>query len=370
MKKDAHIGITMNISVPKSAGASSNQAAYFSSKRNFFNINPFTKISKYYNIVSMKKSHFVELILFIVLVAFLGFFGVKAFKHTFDIGTTYHLAFKDIYGIEIGSPVRILGVDIGHVTKIQHNYDEIYVDFVVTDNKVKLPEGTLATIEFFGIAGSRSIELFPPKGKVDAQGMLIVEPIRIGDAMDIMGEFGKAMMASVAGLYDFAKDRSTSQVERTTANFLAATNSADDKVVSVTNTIMNMGAELEERFTDTQRGMARINREAQALNASANVNRGKYAINLTRRYLGKFHRRIVAFKEYTQIFSKGASDACDEVQKVQTKVYEIDALNDAFEGLELSMEELNKNLTQENLDKVYEVFEEIRLKSKEVKDSL
>ena len=81
-----------------------------------------------------------------MLLSILGFLGLKIFRNAFDIGTTYHVAFHDIDSIVIGSPVRILGVGIGHVTKIQTDYDKIFVDFVVTNDSVKLPQGTKATI--------------------------------------------------------------------------------------------------------------------------------------------------------------------------------------------------------------------------------
>ena len=63
-------------------------------------------------------------IIFAILILTLAIFGVKLFKNTFDIGKTYTISFQDINGIEIGSPVRILGVDVGHVTKIKNDFDE------------------------------------------------------------------------------------------------------------------------------------------------------------------------------------------------------------------------------------------------------
>ena len=185
----------------------------------------------------MKKSFIAELFLFLLLLGILALLGANIFKHTFDIGTTYHVAFHDIDSIVVGSPVRILGVDIGHVTKIQTGYDKIYVDFVVTNENVKLPQGTKATIEFFGIAGSRSIELTPPDKNTEEKGIIVRDPIRIGDAFSIMEEFLRATMASIAGVYQFAKNRTQDNAVRDTANMLNATNQADDKIADITNII-------------------------------------------------------------------------------------------------------------------------------------
>ena len=55
-----------------------------------------------------------------------------------------------------------------------------------TNDKIKLPQGTKATIEFFGIAGSRSIELTPLDKNSNEKGIVVRDPIRIGDAFAIM----------------------------------------------------------------------------------------------------------------------------------------------------------------------------------------
>ena len=318
----------------------------------------FTKIHKYYNIVSMKKSLIIEFVIFIVLSVLLVGTGSRIIKHTFDIGQTYHIAFSDIDSIVIGSPVRILGVDIGHVTKIQTDYDKIFVDFVVTDSNVKLPQGTKATIEFFGLAGSRSIELTPPNSKTDAQGILVTPPIRIGDAFDIMGEFLKATMASIAGLAEFSKGKTLAEVENQTASFVKATIDADDKVVALTSTIEKGGAKLHESFLGTTKGMTRLYNETAALNAAENVNRVKASINGFKRYLKRTQRQIRHFNEEAEKYSAAANYACHKISSAYNQIDNIEGLYLAFEGLEVAMKELDKNLSQESLDKVYDLFEE------------
>lgn len=318
----------------------------------------------------MKKSFIIEICLFVIFVCTIGFLGGKFIKHTFDIGTTYHLVFKDIYGIEIGSPVRILGVDIGHVTKIQNNYNEIYVDFVVPNSNIKLPDGTQATIEFFGIAGSRSIELTPPNQKTNAQGILINEPLRLGDAIDIMEKFAEAMMASVSGLYDFAKARTQQQVEQTTANLLKATNEADDKVVNLTATIEKGGAKLHKSFKGTNKGMTRLYDEATRLNAHENINKGRYVINVSKRYLVKLHKNIKTLNKETKDIFATAAFVSQNIENINYQTEIINKLNEAFDSFDNAMIDLNNNLTQENLDKAYDKIEEIKLQSENIKNSI
>ena len=99
-KNEIKIGKMIKIIVPISAGAKNKQAANFSLYKSFFNCYlSFTKIFKYYNILIMKRTLILEIILFIFLIILLLFLGAKIFKRTFDIGTTYHVSFSDIDGM-------------------------------------------------------------------------------------------------------------------------------------------------------------------------------------------------------------------------------------------------------------------------------
>ena len=318
----------------------------------------------------MKKSLIIELFIFIVLLAALGFVGAKFIKHTFDIGTTYHVSFHDIYGIEIGSPVRILGVDIGHVTKIQSSYDEIFVDFVVTNDKVKIPQGTRATIEFFGLAGSRSIELTPPNGKTDGQGVITGDPIRLGDALAIMSKFARAMMVSVGGLYEFAKNRTQGQVEETTAKFLTTTKKTNIALNNVTSTIEEGGAKLHKSFEGTTKGMTRVYDDAEKLNVSHVFNIGRYAANVTKQSLIKFHRSVKDFNKSAEACTNSVSHACNKINNIKVKIEDVDGLYKAFDGLDDALNSFDKSLTQENLDKVYDMMDRVRIFSENLKNEI
>ena len=68
----------------------------------------------------------------------------------------------DVDGLIVGSPVRAMGIEVGHVTKIKPVKDEVFIKFIITDKDVKLPQGTVVTVEFRGMAGSKSLELYLP----------------------------------------------------------------------------------------------------------------------------------------------------------------------------------------------------------------
>ena len=70
---------------------------------------------------------------------------------------------EDVDGLIVGSPVKFLGVQIGHVMKIQIITTDVYIKFVVTQKDLNLPEGSIATVEASGLGGSKSLEIYPPE---------------------------------------------------------------------------------------------------------------------------------------------------------------------------------------------------------------
>lgn len=77
---------------------------------------------------------------------------------------SYHVFFYDTNGIRKGSPVKIMGNEIGYVSNVKViNSDEIFVSFVLTKPEISIPSGTIANIESTGLVGSRSLELYPPQ---------------------------------------------------------------------------------------------------------------------------------------------------------------------------------------------------------------
>ena len=309
----------------------------------------------------MKKAYIIEVAIFIFLLSILTLLGIKIFKHTFDIGTTYHVAFRDIDSIVVGSPVKLLGVDIGHVTKLKSASDIIYVDFVISDPKLKLPEGTTASIEFFGIAGSRSIALTPPDKNSTEKGIIIKEPIRIGDAFDIMAKFIRATMVSIGGLYEFAKDKDRATVDRMTKNFLITTSQADDKVINVTNKIEKGGTNLRKTLTNTTDGMEKINNHIESLNVAKKYNLGKYTINISRRSLVKWHKQIKIFNENSNNYTQTVSAFSGKLDKTKSQLTQIEEFYDAMNKFNDAVNAFNNSLTQENLDKVYDSVENLKL---------
>lgn len=98
----------------------------------------------------------------------------------------YILDFEDVNGISTGTPVRFMGIVVGHVRKLASENDRIMVQIVVTKPGVKIPGGSKAKVEFTGIVGSKSIEIMPPEENGEHKGIITQNPFKIGNLMDSM----------------------------------------------------------------------------------------------------------------------------------------------------------------------------------------
>ena len=104
--------------------------------------------------------------------------------------TTYSLFLQDVDGLIEGSSVRMMGVPIGYVKDINIIQDQVYVKFVLTNEDIKLPQGVIATVEFNGMAGSKSLEIYPPTDISIAGGKLIEvkRTSRLGAALGLFDD--------------------------------------------------------------------------------------------------------------------------------------------------------------------------------------
>lgn len=155
-----------------------------------------------------KISHSGEFLIWLVII--LLFVSLSSlgliFKEKND-ENDYQIFLQDVDGLIVGSPVRMMGIEVGHVTKIKPTNDEVYVKFVLTNPDVYIPQGTSVTVEFSGMAGSKSLELYlPQKGDYidSATPILSVEPPkRLHDAMSLLNDMFKKLGSIIYATSDF-----------------------------------------------------------------------------------------------------------------------------------------------------------------------
>lgn len=125
-------------------------------------------------------------LLILALVSGVIMFAKYNYKKNFN---NYQIFLPDVDGLIVGSPVRYMGVQIGYVNQINMIGEDVYVKFIVTTKDTKLPRGTFATVEFAGLGGSKSLELYPPSEKTTATTTKLIiaqSPRRIHDSLGLL----------------------------------------------------------------------------------------------------------------------------------------------------------------------------------------
>lgn len=156
--------------------------------------------------MKFKREYLIEILIWLFLV---GIFLMAVFSLHFYLvvhKNTYNLYFNDVDGIINGSPVRFMGIIVGHVRKLEYDpkADEIFTQIVITKKRVKIPDGSKAKVEFTGIVGSKSIEILPPQTNEPYDGIISENPIRISDFFDSLAVYNRALSMMKDGLSKFS----------------------------------------------------------------------------------------------------------------------------------------------------------------------
>ena len=143
-------------------------------------------------------NHSGELLIWLIVVlVFVAFFSIGFIHKEKTRENDYRIFMQDVDGLIVGSPVRMMGVEVGYVVKIKPVKDEVYVKFLITDPNVYIPQGTAVTVEFSGMAGSKSLELYPPKEGAyrdkDTPVLTVNPPKRLHDALKLFDDMYKKL---------------------------------------------------------------------------------------------------------------------------------------------------------------------------------
>lgn len=127
--------------------------------------------------------------------------------------STYQIFMSDVDGLIVGSPVKYMGVQIGYISKINIVANEVYVKFIVTEEGMQLPKGSIATVEFSGLGGSKSLEIYPPDEESLATDKLIVvnSPKRLHDSLGLLNDMFDKIGSITSRLSYFAREAGLGQ---------------------------------------------------------------------------------------------------------------------------------------------------------------
>ena len=143
-------------------------------------------------------SHKGELLIWLIIVLFVvAFYSLKTIHQEKNDINDYQIFLQDVDGLIVGSPVRMMGIEVGHVIKIKPMKNDVYVKFILTNPDVYIPRGSVATVEFSGMAGSKSLELYLPDKKTyidETSPILAVNPPkRLHDALGLLNDMYKKL---------------------------------------------------------------------------------------------------------------------------------------------------------------------------------
>ena len=164
----------------------------------------------------MKKILFLllEVVVIVFLVSILILLGINKYNDSFNDFSKYIIKFNDIDGLCVGAPVRVAGLHSGHVVKQELKNNKIFVIFKITDKNIKIPEGSVASIEFTGLAGSKSLEIKPPETKSEnGQEFYLIEPLRVNFFFEIQNIISETVLDFSRAMLDFFNQNETTNLK-------------------------------------------------------------------------------------------------------------------------------------------------------------
>ncbi len=151
-----------------------------------------------------KKIWLIEIIIWLIIIIGCFYYLIYNTSIKSNSKNTYYIFVDNANGLVKGSPVRIMGINIGYIRDVKIFDNKIFVSFLVTKEGVTIPKHATAAIEFYGLGGSTSLELYPSTSSNSDEGEMILKgnsyrvqdfwdgQVAVADVMiNIYGSFGR-----------------------------------------------------------------------------------------------------------------------------------------------------------------------------------
>ena len=147
----------------------------------------------------------IEFVIWFIILG-LCILGFRLYRYEeFKKLSSYQIFMPDVDGMIVGSPVRYMGVQVGYIKNIKILTHNVYVRFVITDKNIKLPKGVIATVEFNGLGGSKSLELYPPDKNENTERLIVIQsPKRLHDSLGLLNDMFDKIGSITGKLSHFA----------------------------------------------------------------------------------------------------------------------------------------------------------------------
>ncbi|HIZ28718.1 MAG TPA: MCE family protein [Candidatus Adamsella sp.] len=159
-----------------------------------------------------------EIIIWLVAIYFIAQVTISTFYPQLTEYREYTVKLNDIDGLIVGSPVRLMGMQIGTVSKITYNEDKILLTMRIRKKGVNLPPSTTFTIEGASLGGNRSIELIPHEDQSE-EHISIKEHKRMISMIKDANEAIDDMISGFVSMLEIVNTRTPKELEEKIAFF-------------------------------------------------------------------------------------------------------------------------------------------------------
>lgn len=159
-----------------------------------------------------------EIIIWLVAIYFIAQVTISTFYPQLTEYREYTVKLNDIDGLIVGSPVRLMGMQIGTVSKITYNEDKILLTMRIRKKGVNLPPSTTFTIEGASLGGNRSIELIPNEDQSE-EHISIKEHKRMISMIKDANEAIDDMISGFVSMLEIVNTRTPKELEEKIAFF-------------------------------------------------------------------------------------------------------------------------------------------------------
>lgn len=189
-----------------------------------------------------KRAILIEILIWSILLAIIFSIALFSYSKIFVEPNVYTIQFKDIDGITKGSPVRFMGINVGYVRSLKSKDKHVNVQILVTQKDMKIPNGTIARVEFYGLGASKSIELMPPDGSCDV-GILTGDTIRLNDVV----HEAKSLVEIVEMAEKYIKGINSTGLNKLLDDIQSF---KDDKIKNLGSDLSNIQKEMNKNFDE------------------------------------------------------------------------------------------------------------------------
>ena len=155
----------------------------------------------------------VELLIWLLLIFLTAFVSLYVYNKNIREKHTYYVFFNDVDGLIKGSPVKIQGYQVGYVSDIAIVDEDVFITFIITDKDIIMPKKLAATVEFTGMGGSKSLELYIPKeGSLAKNYISTTEPKRLQDFYVYQNQIATDLITMTTNFMNMIKTKNTDTV--------------------------------------------------------------------------------------------------------------------------------------------------------------